>query len=165
MSSYNHTSADVSSEGHLKYAVRRRALNALTTRRPLVELLEEVGATDSRLLWHLRHLREVGLVESTDDELGWNRTERGTWALDVFQPSPPSRAFPARIVDDFEDAIAESCDGLFGDEFVQASGEHRTRLSPARAAEFRACSWAWSRSTSLLARVTGPASNTVSTGS
>lgn len=137
MSSSHHASADVSSEGHLKYSVVRRTLSALMTQRPLAELSEAVGATDRRLIWHLRHLRDAGLVKSTDDELGWSRTERGTWALDVFLPSIPCRAFPQRIVDDFEDAIIESRDGLFGDEFVQASGEHRTRLSPAQAAEFR----------------------------
>lgn len=137
MNASDHSLDDVSSEGHLSYAVARRVLNVLTTQRLLAELAEDVGATDRRLLWHLRHLRDVGLVQSTDDELGWSRTKRGAWALDVFLPLIPSQAFLQRIVDDFEDAFIESRAGLFGDEYVQASGEHRTRLSPAQAAEFR----------------------------
>jgi hypothetical protein len=45
-------------------------------------------------------------------------------------------AFPARIVADFEQAIIESAEGVYGSDFVQQSGEHRSRLPREQAAEF-----------------------------
>lgn len=42
-----------------------------------------------------------------------------------------------RFASDFEDAIIESGEGVYEDDFVQANGEHRTRLSTRQAIEFR----------------------------
>ncbi len=101
----------------------------------LSELADEVEITDARLLWHLRQMRRHQLVTS-DDEALWARTSLGLRALQSAQPRVAGRAFPARIVDDFEDAFIETDDGLYGTDFIQGTGEHRTRLSSEQAAEF-----------------------------
>lgn len=122
---------------HLRYAVRRRALSALSTRTTLAELSNDVGATDARLLWHLEALQTDGLVVSSETDGLWIRTERSDALLADRHPPGPNRAIPGQVVDDFEDAILEAGEALYGDAFVQASGEHRTRLSTEQAAEFR----------------------------
>jgi hypothetical protein len=119
-----------------RYAARRRILASLGERASLALIAEQVGVTDARLLWHLRKMRRDNLVTTTD-EVWWARTPRGTRALAAHHQRAAGRAFPQRIVDDFEDALMEADDGLYGSAVVQASGEHRGRLSPEQAAEFR----------------------------
>jgi hypothetical protein len=118
------------------YTVRRKILSLLETHTSLAELADVIGTSDARLLWHLRQMREDAQVESSD-EMRWVRTEKGLQVLMAPQPEAAGRAFPNRIVDDFEDAIVETATGLFGTAIIQASGEHRGRLSVTQAAEFR----------------------------
>ncbi len=119
-----------------RYAARRRILTSLDERKVLSDIAKEVDITDARLLWHLRQMRRDNLVVS-DDETWWTRTTEGSKAVAVHQPRSAGRAFPRRLVDDFEDAINEAEAGLYGSPVVQASGEHRGRLSPEQAAQFR----------------------------
>ena len=119
-----------------RYAARRRILALLDERTSLSVIAGEVGVTDARLLWHLRRMRRDNLVTTTN-EVWWARTAGGTRALAAHHPQAAGRAFPQRIVDDFEDALMEADDGLYGSPVIQASGEHRGRLSPEQAAEFR----------------------------
>ncbi|CAN5364441.1 hypothetical protein BH09CHL1_BH09CHL1_31160 [soil metagenome] len=119
-----------------RYAVRSRILVSLEESKSLPELAEDIGVTDSRLLWHLRQMREDGLVESGDD-VRWSRSEEGLLALEASPTSRTSSAFSDRVVSDFNDAMGEAADGLYGTAYVQAGGEHRSRLSNEQAAEFR----------------------------
>ncbi len=122
---------------HLDYRIRRELIACLDDEKALDALAASLGRTDARVLWHLQQLAVDGLVESWQDETRWRRTLAGEALLAGRAADPPAQAFPDRVAADFEDALRELEDGLYGEEAVQASGEHRTRLSTAQAAEFR----------------------------
>jgi hypothetical protein len=119
-----------------RYAVRRHALEALHQPMSLEDLAGITGVTDSRLLWHLRQMREAGEVTGEENHL-WSRTAHGASVVESIASNSAHRAIPDRVVEDFDDAFLEKTEGLFGSREHQASGEHRTRLSSEQAAEFR----------------------------
>lgn len=118
-----------------RHAARRRILSSLQTSKSLTELADDTGVTDARLLWHLEQMREDRQIE-LDDDARWVRTPGGSRTLDAPRPEAVGRVFPQRVVDDFEDAVIEAENGLYGTVFMQASGEHRGRLSKEQATEF-----------------------------
>lgn len=116
------------------YHLRSRLLACLERDRTLNDLAEETGATDARVLWHLERMAEENLVGTRQNGASWYRRDQES----AHQERPTiAHAFPAHIVEDFDDALLELADGLYGDDAIQASGEHRTRLSSIQAAEFR----------------------------
>lgn len=117
--------------------LRQRILGQLGEPMTLTDLADRLEVTDARLLWHLRRLRSADYVAADEAEAGWRRTVAGAAATGRSAPTSPRRAFPERIVADFEQAIVESREGIYGNDFVQHGGEHRSRLSREQAAEFR----------------------------
>ncbi|MGH2549913.1 MAG: winged helix-turn-helix domain-containing protein [Thermomicrobiales bacterium] len=119
-----------------RYAIRSRILASLDESKVLSELADDIGVTDSRLLWHLRQMRDDGLLES-GDEVRWSRSEERLLAPESSRTIRTSSVFSDRVVDDFNDAMGEAADGLYGASYTQAGGEHRSRLSTEQAEEFR----------------------------
>jgi DNA-binding Lrp family transcriptional regulator len=113
----------------------QRILCRLARESSLDELSAALGVTDARLLRHLEQLREAGNVLGAGAG-PWVRTEAGAALAAAAVPMLPGRAFPARVVADFEQALVDAEQGMFGEEFVQCGGEHRSRLSAAQAEEF-----------------------------
>jgi hypothetical protein len=125
---------EATSHQHGHYHLRRRLLSQLDTDRTLKDLASEVGATDARVLRHLERMADEGLVEILGDGISWHRLDD---AASLPDQEPTGVVFSTRLVEDFEDAYRELEDGLYGADAVQASGEHRTRLSTSQAAEFQ----------------------------
>jgi hypothetical protein len=65
----------------------------------------------------------------------WTRTASGDEAA-ARNPAGSRQVLPQDAVHDYEQAIAETQDGLHGDDFVQCGGEHGSRMSREQAAEF-----------------------------
>ena len=89
---------------HVDYRIRRQILDHIEQDTTLDSLAMALGKTDARILWHLRQMTADGLVETRDEGKQWRRTMTGEALVAGQYPDPGARAFPQRIVDDFEDA-------------------------------------------------------------
>lgn len=112
-----------------------RILAALQQPRTLEGLAAHLQVTDARLAWHLRHLAGLDYVVLDTESSEWRRTDVGATVSEDVVVVPSGPLLP-RVVSDFHQAFAEAQLGLFGSDFTQSGGEHRTRLSAEQAAEF-----------------------------
>ncbi|MGC4936474.1 hypothetical protein [Kribbella sp. DT2] len=104
--------------------------------RSLSQLAGELGATDGRVLWYLVKLRGAGRVV---EHLGlWTRTAAGAdlAGSSGAQLGNDCTILPGRTAFDYVQANADAAAGVFGSEFVQATGEHAGRVPYERVVEF-----------------------------
>jgi hypothetical protein len=116
-----------------RHPLRRRILATLDREQSLSELAASLRVTDARLLWHLERLEAARQVSPTAGR--WTRTASGDEAA-TRNPAGSRQVLPQDAVHDYEQAIAETQDGLHGDDFVQCGGEHGSRMSREQAEEF-----------------------------
>lgn len=115
----------------------RAVLQGLDRPRPLTELADDLGVTDTRIARYLDALAGLGLAENVP--AGWHRTPAGDRALDREPPRPPELSFtelPGASVQDYRQAVVDLEFGMFGPDARWTGAEHAGRLRPERAAEF-----------------------------
>jgi hypothetical protein len=122
--------------------LRWRILETLDTGKSVAEISQELGVTDTRLLYHLKRLAQIDIV-SIEDEF----PDHGKWycwplmgKIRVREMIPSTddlpEAIPEEVVREFNQAFLEVAEGVFGTASQISVNHNRSRLSEDQAAEF-----------------------------
>ena len=122
--------------------LRWRILEVLGDGKSVAEISQTLDVTDARVLYHLQRLVQTGVVHWEEDGAepqGWRclpavgaiRVRESLAAQDQI-----AEAMPTDVVSQFNQALREAAEGLYGPTFQQSVNHNRARLSAEQAAEF-----------------------------
>ncbi|MCY3554778.1 MAG: helix-turn-helix domain-containing protein [Gemmatimonadetes bacterium] len=123
--------------------LRWRILEILEAGKSITEISEALDVTDARVLYHVQRLAETGVVrlvgDGAEDSREWRclpaaggirvRAERAAH-------SQAEYAIPADVADQFNQALREVAEGMYGPSSQVSINHNRARLSEVQAAEF-----------------------------
>ena len=130
--------------------IRWRILEILETGKSVAEISEALDVTDARVLYHAQRLAQTGVVhldgDATADPREWRclpaarvisvREEQEAGGSSGPEDSQAQLAIPAAVAGQFNQALREATDGMYGPSFQTSVNHNRARLSEAQAAEF-----------------------------
>ena len=139
--------------------LRWRILEILGAGKSVAEISETLDVTDARILYHLQRLAETGVVTLKEDDAGeqdsgsspreWRclpaadkiriRVKSSTndqTSREQSASNPAVEAMPPDVADQFNQALREAAEGLYGSTFQTSLNHNRARLSERQAAEF-----------------------------
>ena len=122
--------------------LRWRILEILGEGKSVAEISQTLDVTDARVLYHLQRLAQIGVVhleENETDHREWRclpaagaiRVRESLSAQDQI-----AEAMPTDVVGQFNQALREAAEGLYGSTFQLSVNHNRARLSEEQAAEF-----------------------------
>ena len=122
--------------------LRWRILEVLGDGKSVAEISQTLDVTDARVLYHLQRLVQTGVVHWEEDgadpqgrrclpAVGAIRVRESLAAQDQI-----AEAMPTDVVSQFNQALREAAEGLYGPTFQQSVNHNRARLSEEQAAEF-----------------------------
>ena len=122
--------------------LRWHILEILGAGKSVAEISQTLDVTDARVLYHLQRLAQIGVVhleEDGADPQGWRclpvagtiRVRESLSADDQI-----AEAMPTEVVSQFNQALREVAEGLYGSTFQMSVNHNRARLSEEQAAEF-----------------------------
>lgn len=122
--------------------LRWRILEILGDGKSVAEISQTLEVTDARVLYHLQRLAQTGVVHLAEDE-----TDSRAWrclpaagAIRVRESLAANNriaeAMPTDVVSQFNQALREVAEGLYGSTFEVSVNHNRARLSEAQASEF-----------------------------
>lgn len=122
--------------------LRWRILEILGAGKSVAEISQALDATDARVLYHLQRLARTGVVHLEETGAGpeeWRclpaaKTIRVREVLSANDQM--AEAMPADVVSQFNQAVREAAEGLYGSTFELSVNHNRARLSAEQAAEF-----------------------------
>ncbi len=117
--------------------LRWRILEILGDGKSVADFSQTLGVTNARVLYHLQRLAQTGvvhLVEDGADPQEW-RCCPAVGKIRV-RETRPAEAMPADVVSQFNQAVREAAEGLYGSTFQLSINHNRARLSEEQAAEF-----------------------------
>ena len=122
--------------------LRWRILEILGAGKSVTEISQTLDVTDARVLYHLQRLAQTGVVhleEEGADPQEW-RCLPAAGAIRVRETRATgeqiAEAMPTDVVSQFNQALREAAEGLYGSTFQQSVNHNRARLSEEQAAEF-----------------------------
>ena len=122
--------------------LRWRILETLGAGKSVAEISQTLDVTDARVLYHLQRLTQTGVVhlkEDGTDPQEW-RCLPAIGKIRVRETRPAgdqiAEAMPTDVVSQFNQALREAAEGLYGSTFQQSINHNRARLSEEQAAEF-----------------------------
>lgn len=122
--------------------LRWRILEILGEGKSVAEISQTLDVTDARVLYHLQRLAQTGVVhleEDGADPREW-RCLPAAGAIRVRETHSTgdqnAEAMPTDVVSQFNQALREAAEGLYGSTFQQSINHNRARLSEEQAAEF-----------------------------
>jgi len=117
--------------------LRWRILEILGAGKSVAEISQTLDVTDARVLYHLQRLEQTGVVRLA--EAGANSEEwrclPAAGAIRV-RETRPAEPMPTDVVSQFNQALSEAAEGLYGSTFQMSVNHNRARLSEEQAAEF-----------------------------
>lgn len=123
--------------------LRWKILETLGDGKSVAELSQSLEVTDSRVLYHLKRLAQTGVVYLKKDgsKPGQWRCLPAAGQIRVRELPPPPKeqvpeAMPADIAGQFNQAVREAAEGLYGMTFQTSVNHNRARLSQEQASEF-----------------------------
>ncbi|MEW6749365.1 MAG: helix-turn-helix domain-containing protein [Candidatus Latescibacterota bacterium] len=122
--------------------LRWRILGTLGEGRSVGELSRLLAVTDARILYHLERLVQAGAVELHRDEADPRAWRCAPAACSIRVRLPPSAddeatgGIPSGVVIQFNQALREAAEGLYGPTFQVSLNHNRARLSEEQASEF-----------------------------
>lgn len=122
--------------------LRWRILEILGAGKSVAEISQTLDVTDARVLYHSQRLAQTGVVHLEED--GANPQEwrclPAAGAIRVRETRATgeqiAEAMPTDVVSQFNQALREAAEGLYGSTFQQSVNHNRARLSEEQAAEF-----------------------------
>ena len=122
--------------------LRWRILEILGAGKSVAEISQTLEVTDARVLYHLQRLAQAGVVHLEEDgadpqewrclpAAGTIRVRETYSAKDQI-----AEAMPTDVVSQFNQALREAAEGLYGPTFELAVNHNRARLSEEQATEF-----------------------------
>ncbi|MDD9948015.1 MAG: winged helix-turn-helix domain-containing protein [candidate division Zixibacteria bacterium] len=128
--------------------LRWRILEILETGKSVTEISDALDVTDARVLHHVQRLEETGVVRLEGDGAADPRKWRCLPAAGVIRVraemaahsqavgKQANEAIPADVADQFNQALREAAEGMYGPSFQVSINHNRARLSEVQAAEF-----------------------------
>ncbi len=117
-------------------------LETLGDGKSVAEISQTLEITDARVLYHLKKLAEIGVVQLEKDETvphEW-RCSPATGKIrvreDLLANNQIAEAIPSEVVNQFNQAFREAAEGLYGSTFQTSVNHNRARLSEEQASEF-----------------------------
>ena len=121
--------------------LRWRILEILGGGKSVAEIVQILDVTDARVLHHLRRLAQTGVVHLEEDGAGpqeW-RCLPAAGAIRIRESlaanNQITEAMPTDVVSQFNQALREAAEGLYGSTFQMSVNHNRARLSEDQAAE------------------------------
>ncbi|MCY3788804.1 MAG: helix-turn-helix domain-containing protein [Gemmatimonadetes bacterium] len=122
--------------------LRWSILEILGAGKSVAEISQTLDVTDARVLYHLQRLAQTGVVHLEED--GANPQEwrclpaAGTIRVRETRATGEqiAEAMPTDVISQFNQALREATEGLYGSTFQQSINHNRARLSEEQAAEF-----------------------------
>lgn len=122
--------------------LRWRILEILGAGKSVAEISQMLDVTDARVLYHLQRLAQTGVVHLEEDGANpraW-RCLPAAGAIRVRETRATgeqiAEAMPTDVVGQFNQALREAAEGLYGSTFQMSISHNRARLSEEQAAEF-----------------------------
>ena len=122
--------------------LRWRILEILGAGKSVAEISQTLDVTDARVLYHLQRLTQTGVVHLEEDGVNpqeW-RCLPAAGAIRVRETRAMgeqiAEAMPTDVVSQFNQALREAAEGLYGSKFQMSVNHNRARLSEEQAAEF-----------------------------
>ena len=122
--------------------LRWRILEILGAGKSVAEISQTLDVTDARVLYHLQRLAQTGVVhleEDGDPPQEW-RCLPAVGKVRVRETRATgeqiAEAMPTEVVSQFNQALREAAEGLYGPTFELSVNHNRARLSKEQAAEF-----------------------------
>lgn len=122
--------------------LRWRILEILGAGKSVAEISQTLDVTDARVLYHLQRLAQTGVVHLEEDGSGsqeWRCVPAaGTIRVrEILAANDQiAEAMPMDVVSQFNQALREAAEGLYGSTFQLSVNHNRARLSEEQAAEF-----------------------------
>ncbi len=117
--------------------LRWRILEILGDGKSVADIAETLDVTNARVLYHLQRLAQTGVVHLAEDGAApqeW-RCLPAVGKIRV-REILSAEAMPADVVGQFNQALREAAEGLYGSTFQLSINHNRARLSEEQAAEF-----------------------------
>ncbi len=122
--------------------LRWRILETLGDGKSVAELSQRLEVTDARVLYHFKKLAQTGAVYLKKDgkiPREW-RCLPAAGKIRVREVSPLNEqipvAMPVEVVGQFNQAVREAAEGLYGPTFQTSVNHNRARISEEQASEF-----------------------------
>lgn len=122
--------------------LRWRILETIGAEKTIAEISQELGVTDTRILYHVTRLAETKILHL--EKAGADARRWRCWPLvgklricsPVAENGDTPEAVPDHVASDFNQAFREMAEGLFGAACQVSVNHNRARLSEEQASEF-----------------------------
>ena len=122
--------------------LRWRILEILGAGKSVAEISQMLDVTDARVLYHLQRLAQTGAVHLEEEGAAPQKWRclpaAGTIRVRETRATGEqiAEAMPTDVVSQFNQALREAAEGLYGSTFQLSVNHNRARLSEEQAAEF-----------------------------
>ena len=119
--------------------LRWQILETLGDGKSIAELSRTLEVTDARVLYHVKLLAQTGVVRIKEDDNG-PQAQRCLPAAGkirvALSAGDGAESIPSTVVSQFDQALREVAEGLYGPTFQVSVNHNRARLSETQASEF-----------------------------